>query len=164
MSYQNSVIYKIECNDINIKECYIGSTRDFVLRRYNHKHDCNTSHRIQYNYKVYQFIRDNGGWKNWSMKSIINYPCNSKKELFIKEQEVILSFDNTLNCIKPYLSNLEKKQQRIKCDKEYRIKHNERIKKYKSEKIQCECGRWSVRSSMARHRKSNFHTDFLKNK
>ena len=41
MSYQNSVIYKIECNDINIKECYIGSTRDFLARKRDHKYFCN---------------------------------------------------------------------------------------------------------------------------
>ena len=160
MSYQNSVIYKIECNDINVKECYIGSTKDFVVRRYKHKYSCNTSHRKEYNYKVYQFIRNNGGWENWTMKSIINYPCNSKNELFIKEQEILKSYDDTLNMVSACRSK-----------KQYYIDNAEKIKKktkqYKidnAEKIQCECGKWSTRDHLARHRKSNFHINFLKNK
>jgi len=188
-NYQNSVIYKIECNDTKIKECYIGSTVEFVKRRYRHKHNCKES-----NLKVYQFIRENGGWENWTMKSIINYPCNSKNELIIKEQEILKLYDNTLNLRSAYASiedkieyhkqynkqyyndnveKLNKKSRQYHIDnaekikeqkKQYYIDNTEKIKARQNEKIQCDCGRWTGRGDMAKHRKTKIHTDFLKNK
>jgi len=186
MSYQNAVIYKIECNDINVKECYIGSTKDFVGRRYNHK----SKYKMGSNLKVYQFIRNNGGWENWTMKSIINYPCKNRMELEIKEQEIIKTFDNTLNCVNAYTSieykieykkqwdveNTEKRKEQAKQyridnlekikeqKKQYYIDNTEKIKARQNEKIQCDCGRWTGRGDMAKHRKTKIHTDFLKNK
>ena len=152
MSYQNSVIYKIECNDINIKECYIGSTVNFVGRRHDHKKINNNPKSKQYNYKVYQFIRDNGGWKNWSIKSIINYPCNSRKELILKEQEILETYDNTLNMVsacrskKQYnIDNVEKIKERNKQyyndnaeklnkkSRQYHIDNAEKIKEQKKQ-------------------------------
>jgi len=175
-NYQNSVIYKIECNDTKIKECYIGSTKDFVRRRYDHKYDCNNSKSKRYNFKVYRFIRNNGGWKNWTMKIIINYQCNSKNELFIKEQEILKSFDNTLNCNSAfrsqkqyYIDNVEKIKQyrtdnaeKIKeKKKQYYIENAEKIKARQNEKIQCECGRLISRCNISKHRKTNKHKSFF---
>ena len=37
----------------------------------------------------YEFIRDNGGWNEWVMIAIQEYPCNSKRELLIKERYYI---------------------------------------------------------------------------
>ena len=146
MSYQNAIIYKIECNDINIKECYIGSTVNFVGRRYDHKKINNNPKSKQYNYKVYQFIRDNGGWKNWSIKSIINYPCNSRKELILKEQEILETYDNTLNMVSAFRSK-----------KQYYIDNAEKIKEHRAEKIQCKCGRLISRCNISTHRKNPTH-------
>ena len=147
-NYQNSVIYKIECNDTKIKECYIGSTVDFMRRRNRHKHNCKES-----NFKVYQFIRENGGWKNWTMKSIINYPCNSKNELFIKEQEILKLYDNTLNMVSACRSIEDRKQQ----VKQYYIDNAEKIKEHRAEKIQCKCGRLISRCNISTHRKNPTH-------
>ena len=156
-NYQNSVIYKIECNDTKIKECYIGSTGDFMKRRYKHKYSCNTSHRKEYNLKVYLFIRENGGWKNWTMKIIINYPCNSKNELIIKEQEILKTYDNTLNCISAYASIEDRKIQFKKKARKYYIENAEKIKEHRAEKIQCKCGRLISRCNISTHRKNPTH-------
>ena len=156
MSYQNSIIYKIECNDTKIKECYIGSTVDFAMRGRRHKHNCKRS-----NSKVYKFIRENGGWKNWSMKSIINYPCNSKNELIIKEQEILKLYDNTLNLRSAYASIEDKIEYHKQYIKQYDIDNAEKIKKYRAEKIQCECGRLISRCYISRHRKSKKHKSFF---
>ena len=125
------------------------------------------------------------------MKSIINYPCNSKNELFIKEQEVLKSYNNTLNLRSAYASiedkieyhkqynkqyyndnveKLNKKSRQYHIDnaekikehhKQYYIDNTEKIKKYKSEKIQCECGRLISRRNIVRHRKSKKHKSFF---
>ena len=31
------------------------------------------------NMKIYQFIRDNGGWDNWTMIEVAKFVCDSKK-------------------------------------------------------------------------------------
>ena len=37
INYSNTIIYKIVCNDLNIKDLYRGSTTDFHNRKSNHK-------------------------------------------------------------------------------------------------------------------------------
>jgi predicted GIY-YIG superfamily endonuclease len=52
MLYENTVIYKIVCNDLTITEIYVGHTTNFTKRKYKHKHDCKTKMN-----KKYVFIR-----------------------------------------------------------------------------------------------------------
>ena len=75
-----TIIYKLVCSDINITDCYVGHTTDFTRRKQKHKSDCNDISGEKYNLNVYSFIRDNGGWDNWSMVIIENYTCNSSLE------------------------------------------------------------------------------------
>ena len=80
INYQNVMIYKIVCKDLNIKSVYIGSTTDFTNRKYDHKSNCNNINGRKYNYELYQYIRKYGGWCNWDMVLIERYPCLSKLE------------------------------------------------------------------------------------
>ena len=41
VNYNKSMIYKICCNDLKIKEIYIGSTTNFTKRKQTHKSYCN---------------------------------------------------------------------------------------------------------------------------
>ena len=41
INYSNTIIYKIVCIDLNIKDLYIGSTTDSYNRKSNHKSKCN---------------------------------------------------------------------------------------------------------------------------
>jgi hypothetical protein len=86
MDYSKTIIYKIVCNDLNITETYVGHTTSFVRRKHQHKHTCNKENRKGYNFKIYQTIRDNGGWDNWSMIQICEYPCNSFHEAIAEER------------------------------------------------------------------------------
>lgn len=64
-------VYIIRCKDKSISDCYIGSTkRSIEIREQNHKFDCNNSSRKAYHYKLYKYIRDNGGWDNWDIVEI----------------------------------------------------------------------------------------------
>ena len=80
INYQDTIIYKICCNDLNVKYVYVRHTTNFIKRKANHKSNCNNSGGKIYNLKVYQTIRDNGNWDNWSMIKIEDYPCNDKLE------------------------------------------------------------------------------------
>ena len=77
IAYSNTVIYKIVSNDLNITECYVGHTTDFVRRKAAHKSACTNEKGKTYDFKVYKTIREIGGWDNWSMIEIEKYPCYS---------------------------------------------------------------------------------------
>jgi hypothetical protein len=46
---------------------------------------------------LYQTIRDNGGWDNWKMEPIMEYPCESLLQARIKEQECLSELKSQLN-------------------------------------------------------------------
>ena len=50
IDYSNTVIYKITCRDLNIKDLYVGHTTNFVQRKYSHKQSCINSKNINYKY------------------------------------------------------------------------------------------------------------------
>lgn len=89
----NYTFYKIICNDNSIKHCYIGATTNFMNRQYRHKN--NTINN--FNLKLYETIRANGGWENWSM-IIINTQYNlSFKQATEIEQNYINELQADLN-------------------------------------------------------------------
>ena len=99
--FSKGFIYKLCCNDVDITEIYVGSSTNFKQRKKCHKGGCNNENLKQYNYYVYQFIRENGGFENWSMIEIIKYPCETKRELETKEREYIELLKASLNKNKP---------------------------------------------------------------
>lgn len=120
IDYSIGLIYKIVCDDINITDIYIGSTTNFIQRKYKHKSLCCKKD----NRKIYQFINNNGGWNNWSMIEIEKYPCKDKRELELRERYWYELLNTTLNATPPFKTENEKKQ----LDKDYQKKKRE-IKK-----------------------------------
>jgi len=128
--YSKCVIYKIICNDTSILECYVGHTTNFVKRKYKHKNCCNG---LSNNYKIYQIIRENGGWENWSMTPICEYPCENHIQACIKEEEYRIELQAQLNSQRAYLSNEEKKRRdKTYNDYVYQDKEKREEKKEKS--------------------------------
>ena len=124
IDYSKTIIYKICCNDLNVKEIYVGSTCNFIKRKSKHKDSCNNIKSKQYNYKLYQFIRDNQGWENFSMIEIEKYSCNDNNEARSRERYWYENLNATLNIIKPIRTIEEKTEY----DKEYR--QTEKYKEY----------------------------------
>ena len=102
INYQNALIYKIVCKDLDMKECYVGSTTDFRKRKSHHKSACNKE-----NYNLYKFIRGNGGWDNWDMVLIEKYPCDDRLELLKRERYWIEELSASLNKLRPILTTYE---------------------------------------------------------
>jgi hypothetical protein len=71
IDYSKGFIYKLCCLDVNVKDIYIGSSTNFKERRKGHKKRCNNEKQKSYNIYVYKFIRDNGGWDNWTMIELL---------------------------------------------------------------------------------------------
>jgi len=99
--YAKCVMYKICCRDREVKEIYVGSTCNIIRRRSEHKYNCNTETSKKYNVKVYQFIRECGGWNNWEMVPIEEYPCENKIQKEIRERYWIEFLKSELNGVVP---------------------------------------------------------------
>ena len=125
------IIYKIICNDESqCSEIYVGSTADFTTRKSLHKSNCNNQNQKSFNYKIYQTIRDNGGWKNWTMIPIEELKQNTKREAEIKEEQYRKELKASLNMVKAYQSEEELKQYRQKYDKQYYDENKKQKKEY----------------------------------
>ena len=98
--YSKGFIYKIVCNDINVLSTYTGSSVNWIKRKTNHKSDCNCLTSARYNRHVYEVMRTNGGWDNWTMLKICDFPCNTKFELEAEERRHMELLGSDMNkCI-----------------------------------------------------------------
>ena len=89
-------VYKLYCIDPSIEEIYVGSTINIKDRMYKHKSNCNNANDRKYNYKVYKFIRDNGGWSNWTYEILEDVEVEDKDEL-----EICYEHRDVLDCTGP---------------------------------------------------------------
>ena len=101
IDYSNTIIYKITCRDKTILDVYVGHTTNFVQRKHAHKQSCINQKSANHNCKLYEVIRNNGGWINWKMEIINFYNCHDHYEARKKEHEYFISLNATLNSIEP---------------------------------------------------------------
>ena len=110
MDYSKTIMYKIVCNDLSVKACYVGHTTDMAKRKWSHKSVCNNEKSKQHNLKIYKIIRQNGGWSNWSMLLIEPFPCKDNYEACKREREVYEEIDAKMNTRKPCITHEEHKK------------------------------------------------------
>jgi len=101
IDYSNTIFYKIFCKDTTIKEIYVGLTTNFVQRKHGHKQSCKNEKASNHNCKLYNAIRNAGGWENWQMEIIAFHNCKDSHEAHKKEQEYFEMLGATLNSIEP---------------------------------------------------------------
>jgi len=108
VNYQNGKVYKIinENNEI----IYIGSTAEEKLCKRYAKHYLKAP--------------------NNKIILIENYPCNSKEELLMREQQIIEDHSNLLNKIRAYISEEDKKEYKIEYYKNNKDETLEKQKEY----------------------------------
>jgi hypothetical protein len=128
--------YKIVSKDENIKEIYIGKTTNFKNRIRRHKSNCNNENGSHYNLKVYQYIRENGGWDNFDMIEIEKGEYD-KKDSAIRERYYIEKLNANLNSEIPSRTLQEWKEvfQKI-YNQEYYQKNIEKIKEKNKDNIE----------------------------
>jgi flagellar biosynthesis GTPase FlhF len=128
-NYAKTVIYKIVCKDVNIKQSYGGHTTNIIKRRQAHKTVCNNINTKNYNFYLYKFIRENGGWDNWEMLWCYDFPCNLKREAELEERNFIEKEKCELNCIKrPHTTEEEKIKEKKEYQKKYQEQNKDKIK------------------------------------
>lgn len=96
-NYSNTKVYMIYCNDNNISDIYIGYSTNIPDRMNVHRRCCDNSANKSYSTRMYNFIRNNGGWKNWSYRIIEEPFCYSKIEAEEKEYFWITYYNPSLN-------------------------------------------------------------------
>jgi hypothetical protein len=141
INYSSIIIYKLVHNeDLNNDNIYIGSTTNFIKRKCKHKYSCNTEYDKSYKQTKYQYIRDNGGWDNWSMIEIEKYPCNDNNEARAREEYWRSNLKSGLNSVKAYVAPEDIKQNKAEISQRYRENHKDTIiydkeynKQYKQE-------------------------------
>jgi hypothetical protein len=180
IDYSKTLIYKLVCNDLSIKECYVGHTTDFTRRKREHKCNCNNEKRKKYNYKVYKTIRENGGWDNWTMIEVEKYPCRDDNEARAKEREWFEILNSGLNTQHPHRSVHEYKEtnregiaiykrqyyadnkEEIEIQKrQYNSDHKEELATRRRQSFTCECGMVGTWCNKFRHLKSKFHKRYM---
>jgi len=113
------------CNEIK-EFCYVGSTSNVKCRKSEHKSRCNNPDSPKYNTKLYQVMRDNGGFENFKMVILGTRENLTKTEAHMVEEEYRKSENANLNDRRCFLSPEVKKQY----NKEYSEAHREESAEY----------------------------------
>jgi len=174
-------IYKIE-HRTNPDLVYVGSTKDFNQRKFSHKSRC-----ISSEFKVYQMIREHGGWEQFDMVELKQIEC-TQLEARQEEDRVRIELNAQLNTFsavvdieirnkkmqKYHQSHREeilKRQQGYRQEhleqlkqqnREYNRIHREQIKQQKQE--YCQAHREEIKQKRQEHYQSHREEISQKNK
>ena len=192
MDYSKCCIYKIEHVDDDTL-VYVGHTTNFDKRKTAHKSSCYNDNDRHYNSKVYQMIRQNGGWEMFKMIEVEKYPCADRREAERRENEVMKELRASMNTNKSFLTQDEiteyKKEhntnyyelhkekllhQMKEYNKEYNETNKQKIQEYNKEyyelhkeknkeKVKCGCGCEIGKTQLKRHQATKKHLDKMKN-
>lgn len=176
------IIYRITAGDYT----YIGSTKDLIQRKNAHKCACKTKEL-----KVYQMIRECGGWDKCEMTPIEEYECEGQLQAHMREEYWRREYNANMNSYKAYRTEEERIEQKKEGTKEWGKKHyeenketinakhrehyhatiekqKERRKAYyetNKEKEQtkhtCECGGKYTHTHIRTHERTKKHQDYL---
>jgi len=153
-------LYKIKC--LTTDDFYIGSTCNFKNRIYKHKSDFKLNVRNQCD-KLYDFMRINDGLDNFKFEILFTFDNITRKELLIKENELITDLKPTLNARRAYNTKEDKLKRSREAAKKYREKYPEKVKKhqdeYRKKTALCDCGKTYTLSHKSRHLKTKYHSE-----
>jgi hypothetical protein len=124
--YSKTIVYKIVCKNVEISEIYVGSTTEYGERKIYHIWTCNNPNSERYNLKVYQFIREHGGFENWDFIVVEKYPCENDVEKRQREMYWCDTLHSTLNTNRPIATE----EQRLEKMREYNKNHIDKITEY----------------------------------
>jgi len=139
---------------------------------------------IQFNIKLYQFIRSNGGWNQFTMIEIEKLNCSDGNEARSRERYWYELLNAQLNMVCPnrskkeydkiyYEQNKDKKTEqkqiyrqqnkdKIKEQKtEYYQQNKEKLKEKESQPILCECGCTIQKRQKSEHQKTIKHIKLM---
>ena len=114
VDYSRTIIYKIQHIE---KEhlLYVGQTTDFNKRKHSHKRMAQRDNPTckDSNIRIYNMIREYGGWDMFRMIQIKEFPCNSRREAEAEEFKVMQELNAVMNRM-PSFSGLNDVEKKIK--------------------------------------------------
>ena len=139
--YSKCVIYKIQHKDDDTL-LYVGHTTDFIKRKSNHKKRSTNETEEGYGIKLYQMIRQNGGWNMCNMVVVKVFPCENKRQAESEEDRMMREYKANMNSrhsvldlenVKDYKKryNIENKEYIQEQKKQYRVEHKDEIQENK---------------------------------
>jgi hypothetical protein len=141
-------MYRITVGDYT----YVGSTKDFKQRKSEHKSSCKIKE-----YKIYQIIREAGGWDKCEMIPIEEYECEGLLQARMREEYWRREYNANMNSIKSHITEEEQIEQIKEKNKAYREANTEK----RQTKHECNCGgKYSIMHK-ARHETTKRHQDYL---
>jgi hypothetical protein len=127
IDYSKSVVYSI--TDLtNHEVLYIGSTTNFINRKWSHKTDAYQQNTKYYNIPIYIKIREIG-LEYIDIKPIEEINCLSKNELLARERYWIEYYKPKYNSRKPIIFDNEKVKARSQSVKKWRDNNREHYNK-----------------------------------
>ena len=149
------VIYKITCNSPDIDHVYVGSTKRFENRQYDHKFK---SLNEKCTFKLYTTIRDHGGFDNWTFEAVETGTCKTNFEKRSRERFFWEELNADLNSIRPQASKEEIRLDNLETMKQYYKNNLEKIKLNGSNKVHCDaCNGKFRKNAISAHNKTQKH-------
>lgn len=142
------IMYRITAGDYT----YIGHTMDFTQRKTQHKSACKTEES-----KVYQMIREVGGWDNCEMVPIEEYDCEGQLQARIREEYWRREYNANMNLRRAYRTEEERIEDCKKSYNTYVEANKEKVKTIHK----CDCGGKYTHLHIRRHEKSKKHLEYL---
>jgi len=134
---KNYTMYKILPKNATLDYCYIGHTNNFAFRKQQHKAPCIDTSHSKAHIKLYETIRNNGGWDEWEMIELEKFNDKTKLEARIREQELIKEHSANLNMLSAYITEDERQANKKAITEKFRTENKEYLaeqtKKYKEE-------------------------------
>ena len=131
IDYSKTMFYRLVCKDLEVSDFYIGHTTDFKSRKNKHRKNCKNPNNPNFNAYLYRVIRENGNIENWDMVLIETLKCENRLEALKRERELIEQMKPTLNQLRPYRTEEELIEKKVKDNERKRQDRNENPEKYR---------------------------------
>jgi hypothetical protein len=156
--------YKIICKNENVNFVYNGHTKNYDRRIQSHKNWCKNKCK-NYNNKIYQIIRENGGFDNFEFIILETHYVENIIEARERERYWFDTLQSNMNTQVPnrtleeyYKTEQRKVYQQNREKTEHRVEYK---KKYIKLKMTCECGSIFTKVNLSQHLKTKKHLDFI---
>ena len=136
-------LYKITSKDKSITNQYVGCTKHFKQRCYEHKSNLKRGASND----LYTFMRNNGGFDQFDIEVVSTFEGIEKRDMEKIETSVIKTLTQPLNSKLSYIDLTNYRNY-----KEYYMRNH---------KYQCECGSVVSCNNKARHFKSKRHVSHM---
>ena len=162
-NYLNGKIYCIRNRQTD--DTYIGSTTQALSKRMTWHKEASKKKQKKH-YKLYQKMNEIG-FENFYIELVEEHPCDNVEQLRRREGEIMRQYQSGLNSKiagRTETGWREDNEEHLKeHTKKYREENKEALNKWKTTKVQCECGGKYTLSHKTRHFKSKKHQNYLNN-